>query len=123
MARSLQAFRTFQFQAIGGKVGVKHKTWGLAAKLDSRFSYAIVAIVLHKYIDECPVLGAGQIEMITAKHVNEKHIEALLIDNEPVAKVEAAIRNILSTYNPPPSATYKQKLSEVLTLKAHFLVE
>ena len=58
MARSLQAFRSFQFQAIGGKVDVKYKDWGLAAKLDSRCPYAIVAVVLHKYMEECPALGA-----------------------------------------------------------------
>ena len=119
MARSLQAFRTFQFNAIGGKVDVKHKDWGLAAKLDSRFAYAIVAIVLHQYITDCPAPGTSQLEMITPKQLNEKHIEALLADNEPVAKVDTALRSILHTYNPPASATYKLKLSEVLTLKAH----
>ena len=112
---SLQAFRTFQFTAIGGKVDVKHRDWGLAAKLDGRFPYAIVAIVLHQCITDCPARGTHQLELVTPKQLNEKHIEALLADNEPVAKVDTALRSILHTYNPPPSATYKQKLSEVLT--------
>ena len=120
MARSLQAFRTFQFQAIGGKVDVKYKTWGLAAKLDSRCPYAIVAIVLHKYIDECPAFGAGQVEMVIAKEVNHKHIDALLQDNVPVAKVNDGIRRIMNVYNPSPdSSMYRQKVSEVFTLKAN----
>ena len=116
---SLQAFRTFQFTAIGGKVDVKHRDWGLAAKLDGRFPYAIVAIVLHQYITDCPARGTHQLELVTPKTLNEKHIEALLADNEPVAKVDTALRSILHTYNPPASATYKLNLSEVLTLKAH----
>ena len=119
---SLQAFRTFQFTAIGGRVDVRYKDWGLAAKLDGRYPYAIVAIVLYQYIVECPTFGTHSLELITPKHLNAKHIDALLEDVEPVAKVDTALRSILNTYNPPPSATYKRKLSEVLTLKAHFLV-
>ena len=115
---SLQAFRTFQFNAIGGKVDVKFRDWGLAAKLDSRFPYAIVAIVLHQYLTECPPPGSSQLEMITPRPLNQKHIDALLADNGPVANVDTALRSFLSTYNPPASSTYKQKLSEVLTLRA-----
>ena len=96
MARSFQAFRSFQFQAIGGKVDVKYKDWGLAAKLDSRCPYAIVAIVLHKYMEECPALGACQTDVIVARHVREQVIEALLQDNGPVAQVNNGIRSIMN---------------------------
>ena len=116
---SLQAFRTFQFTAIGGKVDVKHRDWGLAAKLDGRYPFAIVAIVLHQYITECPVYGTHQLELITPKKLNDKFIDALLADVEPVAKVDTALKSIIGSYNPPASDTFKQKLSEVLTLKAH----
>ena len=69
---SLQAFRTFQFTAIGGRVDVRCRDWGLAAKLDGRYPFAIVAIVLHQYITDCPVRGTHQLELITPKKLNEK---------------------------------------------------
>ena len=116
---SLQAFRTFQFTAIGGRVDVRYRDWGLAAKLDGRYPFAIVAIVLHQYITECPVYGTHQLELITPKRLYEKHIDAFLADVEPVAKVDTALRSILGTYNPPPSDKLKEKLSEVIACKAH----
>ena len=116
---SLQAFRAFQFTAIGGRVDVRYKDWGLAAKLDGRYPFAIVAIVLYQYIPECPVYGTHQLELITPKRLYEKHIDAFLADVEPVAKVDTALRSILGTYNPPASDKFKEKLSEVLTFKAH----
>ena len=102
---SLHAFRTFQFTAIGGRVDVRYKDWGLAAKLDGRYPYAIVAIVLHQYITECPAHGTHQLELITPKKLNEKYIDALLADVEPVAKVDTALKSFMRTYNPPASAT------------------
>ena len=33
--------------------------------------------------------------------------------------MDTALRSILGTYNPPASDMYKQKMSEVLTFKAH----
>ena len=64
---SLQAFRHFQFTAIGGRVDVRCKDWGLAAKLDGRYPYAIVAIVLYQYIVECPLYGTHNLELITPR--------------------------------------------------------
>ena len=76
--------------------------------MDSRFPYCIVAIVLHQYINECPAPGTTCVETITAKLVNEKHIDGLLADIGPVAAVDNGIRSIVSAYNPPASATYNK---------------
>ena len=115
----LQVFRVCQFTAIGGRVDVRYPDWGLAAKLPDYYSFAIIAIMLHQYLVECPPIGSHTEEAIVPRRLNGKHIDALITDLDPVIKVDTALRKWLFTYNPPPTETYKEKLSEVITLKAH----
>ena len=107
-----------QFTAIGGRVDVKYPDWGLAATLPERFSFCIVAIMLHQYMAECPPLGSHSEEVIVPRRLNSKHIEALLADLEPVGIVDMGLRQILVNYQPPENDTHKEKLSEVITLNA-----
>ena len=115
----LQAPRTCQFTAIGGRVDVKYRGWGLAAKLDDRHSFAIIAIMLHQYLVECPPFGCHNLEVAVPRKLNDKHIDALLTDLAPVIQIDRALKSWLSTYDPPANDKHKEKLSEVITLRAH----
>ena len=114
----LQVFRVGQFTAIGGRVDVKYPDWGLAAKLPDRYSFVIIAIMMYQYMVECPPIGSHTEEVIVPRRLNAKHIEALITDLDPVSKVDTALKTWLHNYNPPPSDKHKEKLSEVITLKA-----
>ena len=115
----LQVFRVCQFTAIGGRVDVKYTDWGLAARLPDRQSFAIVAIMLHQYVVECPPIGCHLETTVVPKKLNPKHIDELLTDLAPVAQMDTALRRWLSTYDPPDNDKHKEKLSEVITLRAH----
>ena len=90
---SLQVFRVCQFTAIGGRVDVKYTDWGLAARLPDRQSFAIVAIMLHQYVVECPPIGCHNEETVVPKRLNAKHIDALLTDLAPVIQIDRALRS------------------------------
>ena len=122
MARHVCPFRCSAFASSLQSVAASTsgtRTGGLAAKLPDYYSFAIIAIMLHQYLVECPPIGSHTEEVIVPRRLNPKHIEALITDLDPVIKVDTALRKWLVTYNPPPTDKHKEKLSEVITLKAH----
>ena len=86
-------FQVCQFTAIGGRVDVRDPDWGLAAKLPDYYSFAIIAIMLHQYLVECPPIGSHTEEVIVPRRLNSKYMEALIIDLDPVSKVDTALKN------------------------------
>ena len=115
----LQVYRVCQFGAVGGRVDVRYPDWGLAAKLPDYYSFAIIAIMLHQYLVECPPIGSHTEEVIVPRRLNPKHIEALITDLDPVSKVDTALKKWLHVYQPPETDKHKEKLSEVITLRAY----
>ena len=98
----------------------------LAAKFEDRHAFAIIAVMLHQYMRECPPLcqiGQGMGQVIIPKKLNGKTIEVLIEDIAPLAKVDFALRQFLSTYQVPPNDKSREKLSEVSTALANLFFD
>ena len=105
-------FIACQFQAAAGRARVKPADFGLVGKLDSRFSWVKVAIILWQYVStvganamtgpsgSSSLTFAGRVDHY-AKKLNPNCLKDLEQDVAFLWKIENYIRESFKHYNPP----------------------
>ena len=127
-------FMTCQFQAASGRVRVKCADFGLVGKLDSRFSWVKVAILLYQYVSTVgglPLPGPSGASSLTfcgreehfAKKLNTACMKQLEQDVTSLSQIEYFIRELLKHYKPPNDPNNHCDGDKLLSARSKLLSE